>query len=406
MFTGISYGVNKGLKTTIFAISKTTSYGIKAPAVPNLGLIQKIAGRSITVFIAAALEHLAIGKSFGRRHNYVIDESQELFYIGFTNLFGSFFQAMPITGGFSRTAVNSESGVKSPLSGLITSACVLVSIYKLSDAFYWIPKATLSAIIVTAVWQIILPAKVFWKYWQTSFADFIASMISFWVTLFVSVEVGIAAAVAYSLVYMLLRIAFVRVTHVTSSNLKSMYPQSIVDNPNSVPEDTQIFKLHESLLFPNAQRVKNKIFDIVRTYNSGIQAEPQLEKDRLWNTTGEKHVKALRAKAGISHDPPLLRVVIVDFGNVERVDTTGIQTIVDLKTDLRYYAGPDIEVRLLAMNEMVRKSFERVTWQLQDGGVRDGGDVVFDFNQNDLNQKETDKRTSEITNKGIEKLDV
>lgn len=53
--------------------------------------------------------------------------------------------------GFSRTAVNSESGGKSPLSGLVTAACVLVYIYKLSGALYWIPKATLSGVIITAV---------------------------------------------------------------------------------------------------------------------------------------------------------------------------------------------------------------------------------------------------------------
>lgn len=124
----------------------------------------KVAGRSVAVFVATALEHLAIGKAFSRRYRYEIDQDQELTYIGTINLFGSFFSCMPVTGGFSRTAVNAESGFKSPLGGVISSACVLVSIYKLTDEFYWIPKATLSAIIVVAVWQIVLPPKIFWHY--------------------------------------------------------------------------------------------------------------------------------------------------------------------------------------------------------------------------------------------------
>ena len=299
LFTAISYGVNKNRKTPIFGISKTTLEGIRAPKVPDLHLIPKIAARSIPTFVAAALEHLAIGKAFGRRHNYQIDQSQELFFVGLSNLLGSFFQAMPITGGFSRTAVNSESGVKSPLSGLVSSACVLVSIYKLADAFYWIPKATLSAIIIAAVWQIVIPLKVFYRYFQTSFADFIASMISFWVTLFVSVEVGIAAGVGFSLVYMLLRIAFAGVTHVTESNLQSLYPLASSD-VQSMPEGTQVFRLREALQFPNANRVKKNILDIIYTHTSGVPTAEVLEKDRLWNATGEKGVLALRTKFALA----------------------------------------------------------------------------------------------------------
>lgn len=48
----------------------------------------------------------------------------------------------------SRTAVNSECGVKSPVNFLFTAAFVILTLYELAPALYWIPKATLSAIIV------------------------------------------------------------------------------------------------------------------------------------------------------------------------------------------------------------------------------------------------------------------
>jgi hypothetical protein len=49
----------------------------------------------------------------------------------------------------SRTAVNSECGVKSPVNFLFTSGFVILTLYALAPALYWIPKATLSAIIVS-----------------------------------------------------------------------------------------------------------------------------------------------------------------------------------------------------------------------------------------------------------------
>lgn len=91
-------------------------------------------------------------------------------------------------------------------------------------ALFWIPKATLSAIIVTAVWQIIILPKVFYSYYRTSLADFVASMISFWTTLFVSVEMDIAAAVTFSILHLLLRTVFARLTHVSAPTLPSCIP--------------------------------------------------------------------------------------------------------------------------------------------------------------------------------------
>lgn len=67
-----------------------------------------------------------------------------------TNLVNSFFSVMPVGGAMSRTAVNSECRVRSPLSGLVTSAFILLTLFVFSPALYWLPKSTLAAIIVSA----------------------------------------------------------------------------------------------------------------------------------------------------------------------------------------------------------------------------------------------------------------
>ncbi|KAL4885916.1 sulfate transporter family-domain-containing protein [Aspergillus karnatakaensis] len=425
IFTAISYGVNKSHPDDpLFGISQVTGAGILAPKKPDSALLVKVAGRSVAVFIAAALEHLAIGKAFGRRHGYVIEQDQELNYIGLVNLFGSFFSCMPVTGGFSRTAVNSESGVKSPLSGLATTACVLVSIYKLTDAFYWIPSATLSAIIVVAVWQIILPARVFWHYWKTSFADFVGSMVAFWVTLFVDVEIGIAAAVGYSLVYVLLHLAFTNVTMVTGENLTSFYPgalsnedeaadtERVGSTPLSLPEDTMLFILRDSILYPNASRTARQITNYIYTYSSGAHesssdrnqpSTAEKSPTRLWNDTKTRHIANLRREAGTLHTNtlgesgnsslPALRTVIIDMTCVTHVDTTGMQALADIRSTLKDWAGAGAEVKFVGLNERVKERFRRAEScflsSAEEGGkgAQDGGYVVFDALQTALTSK-------------------
>lgn len=150
IFTLISYLVNKDRGSDrLWAISKVDTNGIIPPKAHETGLISKVATRAIAPLVACTLEHLAVGKAFGRRNGYAIDQSQELNYLGVTNLVNSFFGAMPVGGAMSRTAVNSECHVKSPLNGIVTSAWILLTIYVFSPALYWLPKATLSAIIVS-----------------------------------------------------------------------------------------------------------------------------------------------------------------------------------------------------------------------------------------------------------------
>ena len=98
--------------------------------------------------------HLAGGKP--------VDASQEMIALGVCNLFGSFVQSMPTTGSFSRTAVNSASGVRTPMGGIYTGGLVILCLAFLMPYCAFIPKATLAAVIITAVvfsveYEVVMP---------------------------------------------------------------------------------------------------------------------------------------------------------------------------------------------------------------------------------------------------------
>ena len=80
-----------------------------------------------------------------------MDASQEMIALGLCNIFGSFVQSMPTTGSFSRTAVNSSSGVKTAFGGVYTGLLVIICLAFLMPYCAFIPKATLAAVIMTAV---------------------------------------------------------------------------------------------------------------------------------------------------------------------------------------------------------------------------------------------------------------
>ena len=82
-------------------------------------LLTRIEGGLIVLPMIGFLESIAIAKAFARKNKYKVDPSQELIALGLANFVGAFCSAYPVTGSFSRTAVNSISGVATPLGGTL-----------------------------------------------------------------------------------------------------------------------------------------------------------------------------------------------------------------------------------------------------------------------------------------------
>lgn len=173
--------------------SDTTSNGT---VVSFKEILEDFGGGLAVIPLMGLLESIAIAKAFASQNNYRIDANQELLAIGVTNIMGSFVSAYPVTGSFGRTAVNSQTGVCTPAGGIITSVIVLLSLAFLMPAFYYIPKASLAAVIICAVAPMV-DYRVVIKMWRIHRLD----LLPFWATFLLSfweVQYGIIGGVAVS----------------------------------------------------------------------------------------------------------------------------------------------------------------------------------------------------------------
>ncbi|KAI4870508.1 sulfate transporter 4.1 [Hypoxylon rubiginosum] len=412
IFTLISYLVNKDRDEYLWSISEVSTHGIQTPKAPGAVLLSKVIARSIAPLVACTLEHQAVGKAFARRNHYSIDQTQEFNYLGVTNIVNSFFGVMPVGGAISRTAVNSECHVRSPLNGAVTAGFIILTLYVFSPALYWLPSSTLAAIIIMAVIHLFGPLSLIWRYWRISLADFIACMVAFWVTIFVSAEIGIGAAAGWSVAWTLLRSAFVTptihasrtadasgtlqplarvfstTTTLTTTQTQQQPPQqtqntgSMTENAGgpAIPDDTVVIRFGDSLFFPNANRNKVEALEAVQLVYPSVQSPRYgAEAERSWSVAAERRLERLRAARGIVMRQMPLAVVVWDFGTVPFVDATGITALAELKDDVRRQLGLGVQVRVVGMAPAVRRRFARAGWKLADAdGLLDGGaDVVY-----------------------------
>ncbi len=103
----------------------------------------------LVIALISILQNVAISKAFGA--GQAVDATQEMLALGTSSVIGGFFSAIPISASFSRSAVNEASGVRSQMGGLYTGILVLLSLNFLTSSFFWIPKASLAAVIIAAV---------------------------------------------------------------------------------------------------------------------------------------------------------------------------------------------------------------------------------------------------------------
>ncbi|CCE64903.1 hypothetical protein TPHA_0J00800 [Tetrapisispora phaffii CBS 4417] len=212
IFTAISWSItrNKSSSERPITVLGTVPSGLKDIGVfkPQTKIVQKIGPQLPASIIVLLLEHIAIAKSFGRINDYKIVPDQELIAIGISNLVGTFFSAYPATGSFSRSALNAKCNVKTPLSGIFTGGCVLLALYCLTGAFFYIPKATLSAVIIHAVSDLIASYQTTLSFWNMNPLDTLCFLVTVLITVFSSIENGIYFAMCYSCALFIFRSAF------------------------------------------------------------------------------------------------------------------------------------------------------------------------------------------------------
>ncbi|PIK41532.1 putative sodium-independent sulfate anion transporter [Apostichopus japonicus] len=153
----------------------------------------------LVVPLIAYLETIAIGKAFARQNRYKIEPNQEMIAVGLCNIAGSFFSSYPVTGSFSRTAINSQSGVKTPLGGVITGALVVTAILCLTPAVQYIPKAALAAMIIVAVLKM-FNCKIFLTLWRVNKIDLVPLCVTFICSLLLGVQYGTIIGICIDLV--------------------------------------------------------------------------------------------------------------------------------------------------------------------------------------------------------------
>jgi len=245
----------------------------------SVDLLGALASSALLISIIGFVESISVAQTLAARRRERVDLDQELVGLGAANLASSFSGGFPISGGFSRSVVNFEAGAATPAAGFFTAILITIVALFFTPALFWLPRVTLAAIIIVAIYGLI-DFSVVRKAWKYSKADFAAIFITLLLTLTIGVEAGIGAGVLASILIHLYKTSQPNVAVI--GRVKGTEHFRSVDLHTVETFENQLsIRIDESLYFANTRYLEELIFNL-------IADKPQLEHVILMCTAVNK----------------------------------------------------------------------------------------------------------------------
>ncbi len=213
------------------------------------------------VSIVGFVESVSVARTLAARRRQRVGADQELVGLGVANLAASFTGGYPVSGSFSRSAINSDAGAVTPMAGVFTGAGILATVLFLTPLFYNLPQAVLGATVIVAVLSLV-DVKELKRTFIYSKSDFAAAAVTILVVLGVGVEPGIVAGVLLSVALFIWRASRPHMA-VVGKVPGTEHFRNILRHQVITSETVLSVRVDESLCFVNAPYFEDRIQALV-----------------------------------------------------------------------------------------------------------------------------------------------
>ncbi|HEY8607124.1 MAG TPA: SulP family inorganic anion transporter [Noviherbaspirillum sp.] len=288
------------------------------PAIP-LASHQELWPAALVLALISFTEAMSSCKALSRKRNERWDENQELLGQGMAKVASGFTGAFPVSGSFSRSALNLYAGAQSAWATLVATLCVLFSLLFLTDLIRHLPRAVLAAMIMMPVFSL-LDFRAVRRIFKVSRLDGVIAVVTFAVTLssIPRLHWGVVAGVGLTMGAFLYRRTAPRIIEVSLHGDGTLRDRARFQLPPLAP-DLLAVRIDAALNFLTSAALQRFI------------------NDR-------------------SREAPHVRRVLLCASGINDIDTTGTDALAQLKASLE---AEGIELYLSAVKKQVTEMLEK-----------------------------------------------
>ena len=234
------------------------------PYVPDfheaLNLLPSAGLMALIIFVSSS----SVASNYARLRGETFDANHELTGLGLANMAGGFFQSFTVAGGFSRTAMNADSGAKTPFASLVTILIMIAALIAFGNLLAPLPYALLGATIMASIVGLIDMAtlKSAWQRDRLDAASFLAAFIG---VLIFGLNTGLVIGLMVSFASLIWQSSKPHVAVVGqlagTGHFRNINRHDVVTFSNLL-----MLRIDESLFFGNSESVHRRVIQATRQY--------------------------------------------------------------------------------------------------------------------------------------------
>ena len=295
--------------------------GLPGFALPRLewNLMVELVPAGFVIALVSFMEAMSSCKIAAMKTRRPWDQNQELLGQGLAKIVGALNGTFPVSGSFSRTALNLAARAQTGLSSVTAALIVAATALFLGPLLFHLPKPVLAAIIVLAVLSLV-NLRAIRRAWLASRADAVAALLTFAATIAFApnIQNGILAGIIVSLsmsLYQRMRPRAVEVSLHPDGTLRDAAHWHL---PVLHPRIAAL-RFDDSLVFVNAAHFEDAVL--------------RLERER-----------------------PGVRFLLVAAGGINEIDASGVDVLSNLAAHL---AEKGVTLALSGVKKQVREVCDR-----------------------------------------------
>ena len=229
--------------------------------VKDAGLLIDLTGKALVIAIIGVVEAYSVSKIIASQTKQRLDVNQELIGQGLANIASGLFGAFPVSGSFSRTMLNYKAGAVTGVSSIVAGVFVILTLFFVAPLLYYLPRATLAALVIVAVIGIVKP-RYFKELWKTNRYDGIAAIATLTFAFISKPDYAIFLGIFLSLSLFLWRSLHPRIVSMSRDPKTRTFVN--VQSFN-IPECPQISMVRPeaSLYYANAENVVDEFKELI-----------------------------------------------------------------------------------------------------------------------------------------------